>query len=101
MRYRIVRFRQVDVDRECGVVVTLVSGNIINNGLQCKSAVRVWAEGVLGGGDEVVLSEVEHELIIDDCVQELGDDGKQGDRSVVLGQRLVLGFVELDGLGEF
>ena len=54
----------------------LVLCDVVYDGLQRERAAGVWSEGVLRGGDDVVLGEVAHELLVDDGVEELGDDGE-------------------------
>lgn len=44
------------------------------------------SECVLCGRDDVVFSEVCHELVVDEGVEELGDDGEEGDGSVEFGE---------------
>ena len=45
--------------------------------------------------------EVCHELVVDECVLELGYDGEEGDGSVELRELSVLFLEEFDDFGEF
>lgn len=38
-----------------------------------------------------------HELVVEEGVEDFGDDGEEGDGAVVDWERLVLGFVHFDG----
>ena len=79
----------------------LVLCDVVYDGLQRERAAGVWSEGVLSGGDDVVLGEVSHELLVDDGVEELGDDGEERDRSVVHRQGSVFRFVQFDRFRQF
>ena len=45
-----------------------------------------------------MLCQVLHELVVDEGVEEFGDDGEEGDGAVVLGVGFVFLLVELDDL---
>jgi len=51
----------------------------------------------LGGGDDVVVSEVGHELVVEESVEDFGNDGEERDWSVVDWERFVFCFVHFDG----
>lgn len=48
-----------------------------------------------------MFDEVFHDLVIEEGVEEFGDDGKERDGAVVFGEGFVFLFVEFDYFGEF
>ena len=49
--------------------------NLIEDCLECEGGAGVEAEGVLCGRDDVVGGEVVHHLVVDEGVEDFGDDG--------------------------
>ena len=67
---------------------------VFEDGLECKGGVRVWSECVLCGGDDVVVCEVLHDLVVEEGVKDLCCDGEEGYWAVVSWVCGVFGFVE-------
>ena len=72
----------------------------VEDGLECEGSAGVGAEGILCGRDDVVGGEVVHHLVVNEGVEEFGDDGQERDRAVVGWFLLLLGLVQFDDFGD-
>lgn len=71
---------------------------VVDDGLEGKGGAGGGAERVLGGGEDLVLEQVVHELVVDEGVEDFRNDGEEGDGSVVCRERFVFCFVHLNDL---
>ena len=47
--------------------------NVVYDALESCGCARVWSEGILGWGDQVVFKEVSHDLGVYEAVKDFGD----------------------------
>jgi hypothetical protein len=80
----VVGFGEIEVDGEGWDFALFVVDDVVEDVGEGKGGVGVGAEGIRGGRKNVVGEEVEHELVVDDLVEDFADDGQQGDGAVVL-----------------
>ena len=75
----VIGFGEVEEDGDSRLFLVFASEDVVYDGGESGGGVGVGTEGVLGGGDEVVGSEVMHELRVGDGVENFADDGEKGD----------------------
>lgn len=77
MGYCVIGFGEVDVDGEEGLFFVSVFVDVVEDGLDCECCAGVGSEGVLRWGDDVVVEEVFHELVVDDGVEYFCNDWEE------------------------
>ena len=101
MRYCIVCFGEVDIDREDGVSMVFMFENVVDDALKSSGCVRVWSKSVLGWGNKVVFKEVGHDLSVYEGVKDFGDYWEERDGSIVRRRGCVAGLINFYDFCDF
>ena len=101
MRYCIVCFGEVDIDREDGVSMVFMFENVVDDALKSSGCVRVWSKSVLDWGNKVVFKEVGHDLSVYEGVKDFGDYWEERDGSIVRRGGCVAGLIDFYDFCDF